>query len=163
MRLEPTIAAVLAKGDRRALFLDMGHFSADTATLGRAASSGRSCARATLTSCCTTSRSMQPATQHNSGTRTYEKTGARAAVVRTVSATLPYAEDRLTAVGWLRRAIELSGGRTVTVEPRRGAAPAATPPASTPAAGRSGAAGAAHAAGGATGPAGASRPRPPPR
>lgn len=117
MRLELTIAAVLAKGDRRALFLDMGHFSADT-NLGPGGVQ-RPFVREGDPHFLLHNVPRMYATQHSSGTRTYEKTGARAAVVRTVSGDAPDAEDCLTAVGWLRRAIELSGGRTVTVSETR--------------------------------------------
>lgn len=114
LRLEMTIAAVLAQGDRRKLFLDMGQFSAET-NLGP-----NGVQRPYL-------RDGDPhfllrnvprmySSQHSDGTRTYEQTGARAAIVRTIDGEEPDAEDCLTAVGWLGRAIELSGGRAVTVD-----------------------------------------------
>lgn len=114
LRLEMTIAAVLAQGDRRKLFLDMGQFSAET-NLGP-----NGVQRPYL-------RDGDPhfllrnvprmySSQHSEGTRTYEQTGAHAAIVRTIEGEEPDAEDCLTAVGWLGRAIELSGGRAVTVD-----------------------------------------------
>lgn len=113
MRLEMTIAAVLAKGDRRALFLDMGHFSADT-NLGPGGVQ-RPYLRADDPHFLLQSVPRMYATQHSAGVRTYEQTGPRGAVIRTVAGEEPDAEDCLTAVGWLKRAIELSGGRDVTV------------------------------------------------
>lgn len=114
MRFEMTIAAVLANGDRRALFLDMGQFSAET-NLGP-----NGVQRAFL-------REGDPqfllrnvprmyASQHSTGTRTYEQMGLRGATIRTLDGEDVEAEDCLTAVGWLRRAVELSGGRAVTVD-----------------------------------------------
>ena len=114
LRLEMTIAAVLAQGDRRKLFLDMGQFSAET-NLGP-----NGVQRPYL-------RDGDPhfllrnvprmyASQHSEGSRTYEQTGSHAAIVRTIDGEEPDAEDCLTAVGWLGRAIELSGGRAVSVD-----------------------------------------------
>jgi uncharacterized protein (TIGR02265 family) len=113
MRFEMTIAAVLAKGDRRALFLDMGHFSAET-NLGPKGVQ-RPFLREGDPHFLLQSVPRMYATQHSDGARTYERTGARSGVVRTIDGEEPDAEDCLTAVGWLTRAIELSGGRTVTV------------------------------------------------
>jgi hypothetical protein len=50
------------------------------------------------------------------GSRTYEKTGARSAVLRTVGAESVTEADCLTIIGWHQRAIEMSGGRDVHVE-----------------------------------------------
>jgi hypothetical protein len=50
------------------------------------------------------------------GNRTYEKLGARSAVLRTFGAETVSATDCLTVIGWHQRAIELSGGTAVTVE-----------------------------------------------
>jgi uncharacterized protein (TIGR02265 family) len=112
-RLEMTIAAVLAKGDRRALFLDMGHFSAET-NLGPQGVQ-RPFVRAGDPHFLLQNVPRMYATQHSDGARTYERTGERSAVVRTIAGDEPDEEDCLTAVGWLTRAIELSGGRAVTV------------------------------------------------
>ena len=57
-------------------------------------------------------------TQHTDGNRTYEKTAPRAAVIRSYAAEPPRAEDCLTTLGWMGRAIEVSGGREVRVEER---------------------------------------------
>jgi uncharacterized protein (TIGR02265 family) len=114
-RLEATIAAILAKGDRRALFLDMGHFSADT-NLGPKGVQ-RPYLRVDDPHFLLRNVPRMYATQHSGGTRTYEQTGTRSAVVRTLAEGGPVnPDDCLTAMGWLRRAIELSGGKSVTVD-----------------------------------------------
>jgi uncharacterized protein (TIGR02265 family) len=114
MRFELTIAAVLANGDRRALFLDLGQFSADT-NLG-VNGVQRPYVKEGDPHFLLRNVPRMYASQHSSGTRTYEQVGLRGAIVRTLDGDRPDAEDCLTAVGWLRRAIELSGGRTVFVE-----------------------------------------------
>ena len=114
LRLEMTTAAVLANGDRRALFLDMGQFSADT-NLG-VNGVQRPYLREGDPRFLLQNVPRMYASQHSSGTRTYEETGARSAVIRTIEGDEPDAEDCLTAIGWLRRAIELSGGKAVTVD-----------------------------------------------
>jgi uncharacterized protein (TIGR02265 family) len=114
MRLEMTIAAILARGDRRALFLDMGQFSADT----NLSTSGlqRAYVRKDDPHFLLRNVPRMYSAQHSDGTRTYEQTGAFSAVLRTMDGEPPHAEDCLTAIGWLRRAIEISGGRAVQVE-----------------------------------------------
>lgn len=113
IRVELTIAALLARGDRSAMFLAMGRHTAE-ANLGPAGVH-----RAFL-------REGEPhhllrsvptlyAASHTSGSRTYEASGVRAAVIRTHGAEETTPDDCLTAVGWLGRAIELSGGKTVKV------------------------------------------------
>jgi uncharacterized protein (TIGR02265 family) len=117
LRLEMTIAALLAQGDRRALFLDMGQFSADT-NLGPSGVQRPFLSEGDPHFLLRNVPRMY-ATQHSAGTRTYEQTGPRSAVIRTIAGEEPDAEDCLTAVGWLRRAVELSGGRAATVEETR--------------------------------------------
>jgi len=114
LRLEMTIAAVLANGDRRALFLDLGRFSAET-NLGMGGVQ-RPYLREDDPHFLLRNVPRMYASQHSEGTRTYEQTGAHGAIVRTLAGEQADAEDCLTAVGWLRRAIELSGGRTVSVD-----------------------------------------------
>jgi uncharacterized protein (TIGR02265 family) len=115
MRFELTIAAVLARGDRKALFVDMGHFSADT-NLGPSGVQ-RPYLRENDPHFLLRNVPRMYASQHSGGTRTYEQTGAKSAVVRTIEiGGEANADDCLTAVGWLRRAIELSGGKSVTVD-----------------------------------------------
>ncbi len=116
-RLDTAIAAVLSKGDRRALFLDMGRFSADT-NLGPGGSQ-RPFVREDDPLFLLKNLPRMYSSQHTDGTREYEQKGPKAAVVRTVGAATPEPDDCLTTVGWLKRAIELSGGREVSVtEPR---------------------------------------------
>ncbi|HEX5744984.1 MAG TPA: TIGR02265 family protein [Archangium sp.] len=50
------------------------------------------------------------------GSRSYEKSGPRSAVLRTLGAESVTEADCLTIVGWYERAIEMSGGRGVRVE-----------------------------------------------
>jgi hypothetical protein len=114
LRLEMTIVALLSRGDRRELFLDMGRFTADT-NLGP-----NGVQRPYL-------KDGDPhfllrnvprmySTQHAGGIRTYTPLEAKAAVIRTLEGEEANIEDCLTAVGWLRRGVELSGGRIVTVD-----------------------------------------------
>ncbi len=113
-RFEMTIAAVLARGDRRALFLDMGQFTADTNLSENGVQ--RAYVRRDDPHFLLRNVPRMYSAQHSDGTRTYEQTGPRSAVLRTISGEMPTSEDCLTAVGWLRRAIELSGGRAVQVD-----------------------------------------------
>ncbi len=114
-RFEMTIAAVLSSGDRRALFLDMGQFSAETNLSENGIQ--RAYVRRDDPHFLLRNVPRMYSAQHSDGsTRTYEQTGLRSAVVRTIASEPPQPEDCLTAIGWLRRAIELSGGRTVQVE-----------------------------------------------
>ncbi|HET7827223.1 MAG TPA: TIGR02265 family protein [Anaeromyxobacter sp.] len=118
VRLEMTIAAVLAKGDRRALFVDMGRFSADT-NLGPGGVQ-RPYLREDDPHFLLRNAPRMFASQHSGGTRTYEQTGPKSAVVRTLDPGAEAgADDCLTAVGWFRRAIELSGGQSVVVDETR--------------------------------------------
>jgi hypothetical protein len=114
MRFEMTIAAVLANGDRRTLFMDMGHFSADT-NLGPNGVQ-RPYLKEGDPHFLLRNVPRMYASQHSNGTRTYEQTGLRGAIVRTLDGDEPDAEDCLTTIGWLRRAVELSGGRAATVD-----------------------------------------------
>ncbi len=116
-RLELTIAAVLANGDRRALFLALGRFSADT-NLGEGGGQ-RPYLRAGDPHFLLRSVPRLYASQHSDGTRTYEQTGVRSAAIRTLDGGAPDAEECLTTVGWLRRAVELSGGQAVVVAETR--------------------------------------------
>ena len=113
-RLETAIVALLARGDRRELFLDLGRFSAD-ANLGQNGVQ-RPYVRPDDPHFLLRNVPRMYSAQHSDGVRTYEQTSATGAIVRTLDGGDPSLEDCLTAVGWLRRAIELSGGRIVTVE-----------------------------------------------
>jgi hypothetical protein len=114
LRLETTVVALLSRGDRRELFLDMGRFTADT-NLGP---NGVQRPYLKLGDPHFLLRNVPRmyAAQHAGGVRTYEQLELKAAVIRTIEGDEPNAEDCLTAVGWLRRAVELAGGKVVTVE-----------------------------------------------
>ncbi len=114
LRLEMTSAAILSQGDRKQLFLDMGRFTADT-NLGPNGVQ-RPYVKAGEPHYLLRNVPRMYSAQHSDGSRTYEETGPRSAIIRTISGDEPTAEDCLTAAGWLKRAVELSGGRIVTVE-----------------------------------------------
>ena len=117
LRLEMTIVALLAHGDRGELFLDMGRFTADT-NLGPNGVQ-RPYLKQDDPHYLLRNVPRMYAAQHSAGRRTYEELGPKAAIIRTLDGEQTNAEDCLTAVGWLKRAIELSGGRIVTVEETR--------------------------------------------
>lgn len=117
LRFEMTIVAILAKGDRKELFVDMGRFSAET-NLG-ANGVQRPYLKEGDPHYLLKNVPRMYAAQHSDGVRSYQQTGTKSAVIRTESGVEPKAEDCLTAVGWLQRAIELSGGKIVTVEETR--------------------------------------------
>ncbi|HSM91527.1 MAG TPA: TIGR02265 family protein [Anaeromyxobacteraceae bacterium] len=112
-RLDGAITAALAKGERSAMLLDLGQFSADT-TLGPGGVL-RPWLRDDDPHALLREVPRIHASQHGAGRRTYERIGERAAVVRTLASDGFEGDDCLTTVGWLKRAIELSGGRQVHV------------------------------------------------
>lgn len=114
LRLEMTTAAILSQGDTKQLFLDMGRFTAD-ANLGPNGVQ-RPWVKEGAPHYLLGNMPRMYSSQHTDGTRTYEQTGPRSATIRAFSTDEPTEEDCLTAVGWLKRAIELSGGRIVTVD-----------------------------------------------
>jgi uncharacterized protein (TIGR02265 family) len=116
LRLELTLAAILSRGDRGHLFRDLGRFSADT-NLGPTGVQ-RPYLREGEPHYLLRNVPRMYSAQHSDGTRTYEATGANSATIRTEGGETT-ADDCLTAVGWLKRAIELSGGKIVTVEETR--------------------------------------------
>jgi uncharacterized protein (TIGR02265 family) len=116
LRFEMTIVALLARGDRSELFLDMGRFAADT-NLGPGGVQ-RPYLREGDPHFLLRNLPRMYMSQHSAGARTYEPTGPRSCVIRTSAGEEPNAEDCLTTVGWLQRAIELSGGTAVVVEER---------------------------------------------
>ncbi len=113
LRLESTIAAVLERGDRVRLFLDMGRFSAD-ANLGPAGVQ-RPFLREGDPQALLQNVPRMYVAQHTDGERTFERLGPTTAVIRTTGGGEVTAEDCLTAVGWLERAIQLCGGAGVRV------------------------------------------------
>jgi hypothetical protein len=113
-RFETALVALLARGDRRELFLDLGRYSAD-ANLGPNGVQ-RPYLRDDDPHYLLRNVPRMYSAQHSDGARTYEQVSPTGAIVRTVDGVAPTEEDCLTALGWLRRAIELSGGRIVTVD-----------------------------------------------
>ena len=113
-RLEMTAAAIVANGDPKALFMEMGRYTAQT-NLGPTGVQ-RAYLRAGDPHFLLVNVPRMYVTQHTDGNRTYEKTGERSAVIRSVDGEPPRPEDCLTTVGWMGRAIEFSGGRAVRVE-----------------------------------------------
>lgn len=113
-RLELTAAAIVADGDPKALFLEMGRYTAQT-NLG---STGvqRAYVRPDDPHFLLSNVPRMYVTQHTEGSRTYEKLAEHAAVIRSYGGETPRPEDCLTTVGWMGRAIECSGGREVRVE-----------------------------------------------
>ena len=117
LRLESTAAAILARGDRKQLFLDMGRFTAD-ANLGPKGVQRPYLKEGDPHALIRNVPRMYSA-QHTVGARTSEQTGPRSGVVRTIAGDDPNADDCLTTLGWLKRALELSGARIVSVEETR--------------------------------------------
>lgn len=117
IRLEMTAAAILSRGDRKQLFLDMGRFTADT-NLGPSGIQRPYLKDGDPHYLLRNVPRMYSA-QHKNGVRSYEQAGPKGAVIRTVSGEETSADDCLTTIGWLKRAIELSGGKIVTVEETR--------------------------------------------
>jgi uncharacterized protein (TIGR02265 family) len=117
IRLDMTAAAILARGERKTLFLDMGRFTAET-NLGP-----RGIQRPYLKEgdpqYLLRNIPLMYSAQHTGGVRSYEETSPKGASIRTISGEEPTQDDCLTAIGWLKRAIELSGGSTVTVQETR--------------------------------------------
>jgi uncharacterized protein (TIGR02265 family) len=117
VRLDMTAAAILARGERRALFLDMGRFTADT-NLGPSGIQ-RPYLKEGDPQYLLRNIPLMYSAQHSGGVRKHEETSPRSASIRTISGEDPTDDDCLTAIGWLKRAIELSGGKTVVVEETR--------------------------------------------
>ena len=120
LRLEMTAVALLASGDRRSLFVDMGRFSAAT-NLGPTGVQ-RFFLREGDPHVVLRNVPRMYESQHSVGRRSYERTSTGSATIRTFDAADPSLEDCLTAVGWLQHAVELSGGREVRVVERQCAA-----------------------------------------
>ena len=113
-RLEMTAAAIVSSGDQRALFLEMGRYTAQT-NLGPTGVQ-RAYVRPDDPHFILSNVPRMYVTQHTDGNRTYEKVASHAAIIRSYDAEKPRTEDCLTTVGWMARAIECSGGREVQVE-----------------------------------------------
>ncbi len=111
MRLDAAIAEVLSPEDKTRAFMDMGKASADENLKGAQHVFVRAGEPHFLLSQAPQIYRFYYAV----GSRTYEKVGPRAAVLRTFGAERVTETDCLTIIGWHQRAIELSGGRAVRV------------------------------------------------
>ena len=111
-RLDDAIAESVVQGRRAELFREMGRFSAQT-NLGPGAVQRAYLREGDVHFLLRHTPRMYTAV-HGEGRRTYERTGERSAVIRTLEGKLPNADECRTTVGWLERGIELSGGQ----EPR---------------------------------------------
>ncbi|PTL80558.1 TIGR02265 family protein [Vitiosangium sp. GDMCC 1.1324] len=112
LRLDAAIADVLSPKDRAKAFIDMGRASAEDNLNGPHHVFIRKGDPHFLLSHAPEIYRLYYAV----GSRSYEKTGERSAVLRTVGAESVTEADCLTIIGWHQRAIELSGGRNVLVE-----------------------------------------------
>lgn len=111
-RLETALAAVVTRGDRTRAFAEMGRFSAQ-ANLGPGGVQ-RPYVREGNPHHLLERLPRMYVSQHTSGRRTYERVDDNSAVIRSYECDDPM-DDCLFVVGWLQRAIELSGGVDVSV------------------------------------------------
>ena len=112
LRLDSAIADVLSPRDRSKAFIEMGRASAEQNLNGPHHVFIRKGDPHFLLSHSPEIYRLYYAV----GSRTYEKTGPKSAVLRTMSAESVTEADCLTIVGWYQRAIEMSGGRNVRIE-----------------------------------------------
>ncbi len=121
-RLDDAIADVLSPGDRSRVFLEMGRQSAQVSLTGAQAPF----VKAGDPHFFLANVPRMYATYHSRGRRAYERTGDTSAVIRTFDAERVSRDDCLTVVGWLERALQLSGAsrpRVAEVQCRSGGAP----------------------------------------
>jgi uncharacterized protein (TIGR02265 family) len=111
LALDGAIASVLSPNDKSHVFLEMGRASAEQNLKGVHRAYVRDGDPQFLLS----SSPRIYAAYYAAGSRTYEKVGEKAAVLRTLGAETVSATDCLTVVGWHQRAIELCGGHDVKV------------------------------------------------
>lgn len=112
LRLDHAIAEALSPKDRAKAFIEMGRASAEENLQGPHHVFIRKGDPHFLLSHAPEIYRLYYAV----GSRIYEKTSARSAVLRTVGAESVTEADCLTIIGWHQRAIEMSGGRDVCVE-----------------------------------------------
>ena len=110
LRLDSAIAEVMSPEDKHRAFLDMGRASAEEALHGAQHVFVRPGDPQFLLSQAPQIYRFYYAV----GSRTYERAGDKGAVLRTFGAENVTEADCLTIIGWHERAIELSGGRSVT-------------------------------------------------
>lgn len=112
LRLDAAIAEALSPRDRSKAFIEMGRGSAEDNLNGPHHVFLRKGDPHFLLSHAAEIYRLYYAV----GSRSYEKTGPRSGVLRTLGAERVTETDCLTIVGWYQRAIELSGGRDVRIE-----------------------------------------------
>jgi uncharacterized protein (TIGR02265 family) len=110
--LEAAMVAALRYASRTELFVEMGRATASANLTGTG--SQRVYVRAGDPHFLLRHSPYIYASSHTSGSRSYEPTGEHSAVLRTTRPDV-LREDCLTTIGWLRRAIEIAGGRDVRV------------------------------------------------
>ncbi|HET6921765.1 MAG TPA: DUF2378 family protein [Anaeromyxobacteraceae bacterium] len=115
LRLDDAIADVLSPGDRAGIFVEMGRESAQANLTGAQAPF----VKAGDPHFFLANVPRMYATYHSQGRRSYEKTGARSAVVKTFDAERVSQDDCRTVTGWLERALQLSGAETPRVSEAR--------------------------------------------
>jgi hypothetical protein len=112
-RLDGAIAATSANGNREAVLVAIGQSSAEV-SFGQTGAlhhhAGKNDPHALLKEVSRVHAGFQGA-----GERGYARVGARSALLRSVRGHRNGGGDCLTNVGWLRRAIELCGGRDAQV------------------------------------------------
>ena len=113
MRLEVAIAAVIARGDRARAFAEMGRFAAQ-ANLGPGGVQ-RPYIRDGNPHHVLERLPRMYLSQHTTGHRTYERVDTHCAIIRTHDGEGALPDDCQMILGWLQRAIELSGGADVQV------------------------------------------------
>jgi uncharacterized protein (TIGR02265 family) len=112
LRLDGAIADVLSPRDRPKAFIEMGRASAEANLNGPHHVFIRKGDPHFLLSHAPEIYRLYYAV----GSRSYEKTGPKSAVLRTVGAESVTEADCLTIIGWYQRAIEMSGGRNVRID-----------------------------------------------
>lgn len=112
LRLDAAIAEALSPRDRSKAFIEMGRGSAEDNLTGPHHVFLRKGDPHFLLSHAPEIYRLYYAV----GSRSYEKTGPRSGVLRTMGAERVTETDCLTIIGWYQRAIELSGGRDVRIE-----------------------------------------------
>lgn len=105
LRLNDAVAAVLSPNDRRGVFLEMGRQSAQVNLTGSQAPFVKKGEPHFFLA----NVPRMYATYHSKGRRSCERTGDASAVIRTFDAERVSQDDCLTVVGWLERALQLSG------------------------------------------------------
>jgi uncharacterized protein (TIGR02265 family) len=115
LRLDAAIAEVLSPRDRNKAFIEMGRASAEDNLNGPHHVFIRKGDPHFLLSHAPEIYRLYYAV----GSRTYEKTGPRSGVLRTMGAGSVTTDDCLTIIGWYQRAIEMSGGRDVRIDHTR--------------------------------------------